>query len=142
MKGKIFWMEPLLFLLFGAFHLHRIWALTDRTAYAAFWLGILEERGIFYFGLMGTLVLLCAAGLWVFGRTRGPWWRWIYLLGGGYVLFDLASIAAGWDTWHALLLWMFDVENPAWNWIWGGFSGLGLASLLFGLCLFYKKLHL
>ena len=142
MTRKIFWIEPLFFLLFGMFHLHRLWALMDGPAYADFWLGVLEERGATYFGLMGVLVLLCVAGLSVFFRTRRPWWRWLYLLGGGYVLFDLAAIAAGWEVWDSLLRWMFDVDNPAWNWLWGGFSGLGLLSLLFGFYLLYQKINI
>lgn len=142
MTRKIFWIEPLFFLLFGVFHLHRLWALMDGPAYADFWLGVLEERGATYFGLMGVLVLLCVAGLSVFFRTRRPWWRWLYLLGGGYVLFDLAAIAAGWEVWDSLLRWMFDVDNPAWNWLWGGFSGLGLLSLLFGFYLLYQKINI
>ena len=142
MTRKIFWIEPLFFLLFGVFHLHRLWALMDKSAYVAFWLGVLEERGATYLGLMRVLVLLCAAGLSVFFRTRRPWWRWLYLLGGGYVLFDLAAIAAGWEVWDSLLRWMFDVDNPAWNWLWGGFSGLGLLSLLFGFYLLYQKINI
>lgn len=142
MTRKIFWIEPLFFLLFGVFHLHRLWALMDKSAYVAFWLGVLEERGATYLGLMGVLVLLCVAGLCVFFRTRRPWWRWLYLLGGGYVLFDLAAIAAGWEVWDSLLRWMFDVDNPAWNWLWGGFSGLGLLSLLFGFYLLYQKINI
>ena len=142
MTRKIFWIEPLFFLLFGMFHLHRLWALMDGPAYADFWLGVLEERGATYFGLMGVLVLLCVAGLSVFFRTRRPWWRWLYLLGGGYVLFDLAAIAAGWEVWDSLLRWMFDVDNSAWNWLWGGFSGLGLLSLLFGFYLLYQKINI
>ena len=142
MTRKIFWIEPLFFLLFGIFHLHRLWALMDGPAYADFWLGVLEERGATYFGLMGVLVLLCVAGLSVFFRTRRPWWRWLYLMGGGYVLFDLAAIAAGWEVWDSLLRWMFDVDNPAWNWLWGGFSGLGLLSLLFGFYLLYQKINI
>ena len=142
MTRKIFWIEPLFFLLFGVFHLHRLWALMDKSAYVAFWLGVLEERGATYLGLMGVLVLLCVAGLSVFFRTRRPWWRWLYLLGGGYVLFDLAAIAAGWEVWDSLLRWMFDVDNPAWNWLWGGFSGLGLLSLLFGFYLLYQKINI
>lgn len=43
---------------FGLFHLHRIWGLIDRTSYADFWLGILENKGAFYFVLMGILAFL------------------------------------------------------------------------------------
>ena len=103
MTGKIFWIEPLFFLLFGVFHLHRLWALIDRVTYADFWLSILDEKN---------------------------------------VLFDLAAIAAGWDVWDSLLRWMFDVGNPTWNWLWGGFSLLGLLSLLFGVKLLIQKLNI
>ena len=94
-----------------------------------------EKRAI------GALSALCIAGLAVLFRCRGrhPWWHWVYLLGGGYVLFDLLAIAAGLEAWQLLLQWMFDADNPAWNWIWGGFSGLGLLSLLLGCYLFYQK---
>ena len=44
-----------------------MWALADRRGYAAFWLGVLESRGFFYFVLMGLLagvvdlyLVLCA----------------------------------------------------------------------------------
>ena len=50
---KIAWYEPLFFLFFGAFHLHRVWGLADRESYAAFWLGVLTQKGPLYFGLMG-----------------------------------------------------------------------------------------
>ena len=142
MTGKIFWIEPLFFLLFGVFHLHRLWALIDRVTYADFWLSILDEKNGLYFGLMGALALLCVAGLWVFFQIRRPWWRWVYLAGGGYVLLDLAAIAAGWDVWDSLFRWMFDVDNPTWNWLWGGFSLLGLLSLLFGVKLLIQKLNI
>ena len=109
---KIAWYEPLFFLFFGAFHLHRVWGLADRESYAAFWLGVLTQKGPLYFGLMGLLAVLCLAGVATFFRNwgRNPWWRWIYLFGGSYVLFDLLAIAAGLSFWHSLLAWMFPTE--------------------------------
>lgn len=141
MRYRIVWVEPVFFFAFGLFHLHRIWGLLDRRGYASFWLGLLENKGGVYWGLMGALSVLCIAGLAVLFRCRGrhPWWHWVYLLGGGYVLFDLLAIAAGLEAWQLLLQWMFDADNPAWNWIWGGFSVLGLLSLLLGCYLFYQK---
>ena len=50
---KIYVYEPWFFIFFGIFHLHRIWGLIDRKSYADFWIGILEQRGIFYYSLMG-----------------------------------------------------------------------------------------
>lgn len=127
MEKKIFAWEPVFFLFFGLFHLHRIWGLIDRKTYADFWLGILENRGVFYFILMGLLAILCIAGVITFFRNRSSnyWWRWIYLFGGSYVLFDLFAIAVGLDFWNELLLWMFDVKSPYWNIIWGFFVLLG-----------------
>ena len=127
MEKKIFAWEPVFFLFFGLFHLHRIWGLIDRKTYADFWLGILENRGVFYFILMGLLSILCIAGVITFFRNRSSnyWWRWIYLFGGSYVLFDLFAIAVGLDFWNELLLWMFDVKSPYWNIIWGFFVLLG-----------------
>ena len=51
---KIYAWEPWFFIFFGIFHLHRIWGLFDRVSYADFWLGILENKGAFYFILMGS----------------------------------------------------------------------------------------
>ena len=49
---KIYSWEPWFFMFFGLFHLHRIWALADRESYASFWMGIMENKGIAYFGIM------------------------------------------------------------------------------------------
>ena len=133
--------EPLFFLFFGAFHLHRVWGLADRESYAAFWLGVLTQKGPLYFGLMGLLAVLCLAGVATFFRNwgRNPWWRWIYLFGGSYVLFDLLAIAAGLSFWHSLLAWMFDVTSPCWNFLWGFFVLLGGASAALGLSLLVRR---
>lgn len=69
MEKKIFAWEPVFFLFFGLFHLHRIWGMIDRKTYADFWLGILENRGVFYFILMGLLAILCIAGVITFLET-------------------------------------------------------------------------
>ena len=137
----ICWFEPWFFLFFGLFHLHRIWALVDRESYAGFWLGVLERRGPFYFALMGVLAALCLAGLSAFFRYREEkvWWRWLYVFGGGYVLWDLFAIAAGLDFWRALLYGMFDVSSPLWNLIWGGFTALGGGVFLLGLFLLRQR---
>ena len=137
----IHWFEPWFFLLFGLFHLHRVWGLVNRAAYAAFWLGVLEGRGPFYFALMGLLAVLYVAGLWAFVRHRRAraWWRWIYVLGGGYVLWDLFAIAIGLDIWQKLLYSMFDTTLPCWNLLWGGFVLLGAAAFVLGLALLARR---
>ena len=139
--ASIHWFEPWFFLLFGLFHLHRVWGLLDRDAYSAFWLGVLEGQGALYFTLMGLLAALCLAGLWAFARHRreNTWWRWIYVLGGGYVLWDLFAIAAGLDFWEKLLYSMFDTALPCWDLLWGGFVLLGAGAFVLGLALLARR---
>ena len=131
---KIYCYEPCFFLFFGVFHLYRIWGLVDRTSYAAFWINVLENRGMIYFVLMGVLAFLCILGMITFFKNlhHNYWWRWIYLFGGGYVLFDLFAIATGLDVWHKLLMAMFDVTAPYWNLLWGAFVILGGAVFVLG----------
>ena len=137
-KKTILVWEPYFFMAFGLFHLHRVWGLIDRSSYAEFWIGVLENKGLFYFGLMGLLAALCILGMITFVRNlhNNYWWRWIYLLGGVYVLFDLFAIAAGLEFWNRLLRWMFDVKSSYWNILWmffvllGGFSFVWCVKLL------------
>ena len=139
---KIYSYEPWFFLFFGIFHLHRIWGLIDRKSYAAFWIQTMEDKGMFYFLLMGILAALCVAGIITFFRNLhyNYWWRWIYLFGGGYVLFDLFAIATGLEFWHDLLLRMFDVTAFYWNILWSGFVALGGVVFVLGCILMKKKL--
>lgn len=140
---KIYSYEPWFFIFFGIFHLHRIWGLVDRESYAAFWINVMESKGIFYFLLMGILAVLCILGIITFFRNlhRNYWWRWIYLCGGGYVLFDLFAIATGIEFWHDLLLVMFDVNAIYWNLLWSGFVALGGAVFVLG-CLLLKRVRM
>ena len=130
---KIYFWEPWFFMFFGIFHLHRIWGIIDRTSYANFWLGILNDKGAFYFVLMGILAFLRVCGIVVFCKNirNNYWWRWIYIFGGGYLLFDLFAIAIELEFWNNLLFFMFDVNSPYWNIIWGFFILLG--AFVFGL---------
>lgn len=134
-KSKIVWLEPVLFIFFGLFHLHRIWGLADRKRYAGFWLGIMNNRSILYFLFAGILSLLCIAGIVVFFRNIGNnyWWRWIYIFGGGYVLFDLFAISIKLKEWNNLLQMMFDTTSMYWNYLWGGFIVMGFLSLVLGV---------
>ncbi len=126
---------------FGLFHLHRIWGLIDRNSYAGFWLDVLENRGPFYFILMGILAVLCILGIITFVRNRhnNGWWRWIYLFGGAYVLFDLFAIAAGLKFWNRLLLWIFDVDSIYWNYVWSFFVFLGGFAFFLGVKLLIQR---
>lgn len=138
---KIEAFEPLFFLFFCLFHLHRVWALADRISYAAFWLGVLERKGWSYFALMEVLAAFCVRDIAAFFKKRqqNAWWRYIYLFGGSYLLFDLFAIAAGLPFWYRLLLAMFDVNAPYWGPLWGGFIGLGAASFALGCVLLWKR---
>ena len=80
---KIEVYEPYFFLFFGLFHLHRIWGLVDRESYASFWVGVMENKGIFYFVLMGILAVLCILGIRTFLRIC------IITIGGdGYICLE------------------------------------------------------
>ena len=127
--------EYLIFILFGVFHIHRIWGLIDRQSYTDFWLGLMQGRGVIYYLLMSMLAGACIYGIVMFFKNLNHnfWWRWIYIFGGGYVLFDLFAIAIGWDFWQELILKMFDVDAWYWNLEWGAFIALGVFSLLLGI---------
>lgn len=137
---KIEIYEPWFFLLFGVFHLHRIWGLVDRKSYADFWIGTLENRNAFYYGLMIVLAILCILGIISFFKNihHNYWWRWIYVLGGSYLLFDLFAIFAGLKFWNDLLLWMYDTTSPYWNVIWSIFILLGGFVFCLGIKLLIK----
>ncbi|WP_304966426.1 hypothetical protein, partial [Paramuribaculum intestinale] len=57
-------------------------------------ISILERKGVLYYFLMVVLLALCVLGVGVFfkNRHKNYWWRWIYLFGGSYLLFDLLAI--------------------------------------------------
>ena len=131
----------MVFIFFGVFHLHRIWTLFDRVSYALFWINIMEEKGLFYFLLMGILSVFCILGIVVFFKNLGQnfWWRWIYLFGGSYLLFDLFAIATGLEFWHDLILAMFDITAWYWNLLWGGFIAMGGAVFVLGILLKLKN---
>lgn len=141
MNKKISIWEPWFFIFFGLFHLHRIWGLIDRVSYADFWLTILETKGIIYFVLMGILAILCILGIITFVKNRhcNYCWRWIYIFGGAYLLFDLCAILFGISFWYKLLYLMFDVNSPYWNFIWSSFILLGAFVFILGLRLFKQR---
>ena len=140
-EKKILVWEPWFFMAFGLFHLHRIWGLIDRNSYAGFWMSVLENKGLFYFVLMGILAMLCILGVVTFVQNRhnNYWWRWIYLFGGSYVLFDLFAIAVGLEFWNRLLLWMFDVNSIYWNAVWLFFVLLGGFVFVLGIKLLIQR---
>ena len=133
--------EPIFFIFFGIFHLHRIWGLIDRETYSKFWIGVMKNKGMFYYFLMGVLTILCICGIVTFLKNwkNNYWWRWIYLFGGSYLLFDLFAIATGLKFWETLLLKMFDVSAPYWNILWISFVLLGAFSFALGIRLLLQK---
>lgn len=141
MRKKILVWEPFFFMFFGVFHLHRIWGLIDRASYADFWIGVLESKGIIYIATMVILATLCILGIITFLRNlhRNYWWRWIYIFGGSYILFDLFAIVVGLDFWNQLLLMIFDVNSPYWNIIWSFFVFLGAFVFVLGIKLLLKR---
>lgn len=134
---KIQAYEPCFFLFFGVFHLHRIWGFFDREGYASFWIGVMEEKGIFYYTLMGILALLCILGIKTFLQNlhKNYWWRWIYFFGGSYLLFDLFAIATGLTFWKEFLMWMYDTSSPYWNLVLSVFVFMGGAVFVLGVFL-------
>jgi hypothetical protein len=139
-KSSVLWFEPIIFLFFGIFLGSRVWAFFDRVGYAAFFVRLLVERNAIYFVFMFIMAVLCAAGIITFLRNHRHivWWRWVYLFGGAYVLFDLLAIALGFTFWNDLLLWMFDTANPYWNVVWAAFSLIGISSFLVGSYLVFR----
>ena len=141
MKKKIYAWEPYFFMFFGLFHLHRIWGLIDRKSYADFWVGLMESKGIMYFVVMILLASLCVLGIITFCKNKGKnyWWRWIYIFGGSYVLFDLFAIAIGLEVWNSLILMMYDVNAPYWNVLWLAFILLGGFAFTLGVRLLVQR---
>ena len=90
---------------------------------------------------MGILAGLCILGIITFFRERKSnyVWRWIYFLGGAYLLFDLFAIAAGLPFWQNLLERMFDPNTRYWNAVWMFFILLGGFALALGITLLRKR---
>lgn len=90
---------------------------------------------------MGILAILCVLVIITFYKNwhENYWWRWIYLFGGAYILFDLFAIAIGLEFWHKLLLWMFDVNSSYWNGLWLFFILLGGFVFVLGVKLLIQR---
>ena len=90
---------------------------------------------------MGILVFLCVCGIVIFWKNKknNYWWRWIYIFGGSYVLFDLFAIAIELKVWNDLLLFMFDVNSPYWSIVWGFFIALGAFVFSLGIKLLKQR---
>ena len=99
------------------------------------------ENEVTYILLLTTLAVLCIIGFIIFLKNYGknPWWRWIYIFGGGYLIFDVFAIYFNLEFWIELIEFMNDVTNPYWNIIWGIFVIIGIFSLILGFHLINKK---
>jgi hypothetical protein len=134
--------EPWFFIFFGLFHVHRIWALIDRKSYSDFWQNVMINKDYLYFLIGGILFTLCLLGIITFFKNikYNYWWRWIYIVGGFYLLFDLVAIVFELKFWRILLENMFDVNNVFWNIVWGFFILLGGFTFSVGIKLLRKRL--
>ena len=141
MNKKILFWEPYFFIFFGLFHLHRIWGLFDKEGYSSFWLGILHKRGFLYFFLMAILLFLCVLGIITFIKNakNNYWWRYVYLFGGAYLLFDLCAILFKLDFWYKLLDFMFDISSSWYVIFLIMFILIGAFSFGIGVSLIVKK---
>lgn len=101
----------------------------------------MNERGLFYWILMVTLIILCLLGIITFFKNLrvNYWWRWIYIIGGIYLLFDLFAIIAKLELWNKLILWIYDTNSPYWNFIWTMFIIMGGAIFGLGIKLLLKE---
>lgn len=101
----------------------------------------MEEKGILYYLIMGILAALCILGIRTFLKNlrHNYWWRWVYVLGGGYLLFDLFAIAVGLEFWADIIRKMYDITSPYWTILWLTFILLGGASFILGISLFRKS---
>ena len=95
----------------------------------------MENKGALYYLIMGLLTCLCIMGIVTFIREykTNYSWRWIYLFGGVYVLFDLAAIAYNLEIWRRFLAIMFDTASPYWNAVWLFFILLGAVIFVLGV---------
>ena len=86
-------------------------------------------------------IFLCVCGIATFCKNikNNYWWRWIYIFGGSYVLFDLFAIAIELKVWNDLLLFMFDVNSQYWNIVWGFFIILGAFVFCLGMKLLKQR---
>lgn len=133
--------EAILFLFFGMFHIHRIWAFIDPEAYSKFWLGLVSTQGKEYYALGIILVGMSISLiiLFVLNIKRLFWWRWFYLIGGLYVLIDVCLNLLEVDFMQRAIVWLFTVEGVLWYIIWGNFVLLGLLSLFLSQWLWKKS---
>jgi hypothetical protein len=129
-------LESLVFLFFGLFHIHRIWAFIDSKAYNNFWLGVLDNRGPSFFFLGVLLMILSIVVILYFLKNYKDkkWWRWIYLFGGIYVLFDSILNLLNNNFMINVVIKMYTIAQPYYYILWGLFILLGLVCII--ICIY------
>jgi hypothetical protein len=138
---NIYKFESIFFLFFGIFHLHRIWAFISPNTYSTFWLSLSNNKNAFAY-LLGIIILLLsifAILTFIINFKNNKWWRWIYLFGGIYLLFDSILNLLNVKFMMNIVNYMFTAPNPQFNIIWGFFIILGLFCIILSIYLWKYK---
>jgi len=125
-------LESLVFLFFGLFHIHRIWAFIDSKSYNKFWLNILENRGPFFLILGFSLLIMSIIVILYFivNFKDKKWWRWIYLFGGIYLVIDNVLNLFNNNFINNIVIKMYTMKQPYYSILWGLFIILGITCLI------------
>lgn len=88
-------LEPWIFIFFGVFHLHRIWGLVDRQAYANFWVKTRESKVCFITCLWGFWRELILKMYDIYAWYWNALWISFVLLGGLSFVLGVKLLLAG-----------------------------------------------
>ena len=130
-------LESLFFLLFGLFHIHRIWAFIDAQSYNNFWLNILDNRNAFFYilGILLIIILLTVIIFFVKEYKNKKWWRWIYLFGGTYLLIDITLNLLNINMMKNIIIKMYTLKQPFYSILWITFILIGISCIFISLYL-------
>ena len=125
-------LESLVFLFFGLFHIHRIWAFIDFKSYNKFWLNILENRGSFFIILGFSLLIMSIIVILYFivNFKNKKWWRWIYLFGGIYLVIDNVLNLFNNNLINNVVIKMYTMKQPYYSILWALFIILGIICII------------
>jgi predicted ferric reductase len=125
-------LESLVFLFFGLFHAHRIWAFVDSKSYNKFWLNILESRGTFFiiFGLLLLIMSIIVIIYFIKNFKYKKWWRWIYFFGGVYLIIDTILNLLNNNFIKNVVIKMYTIKQPYYSILWGLFIILGIICII------------
>lgn len=132
-------IESIVFMFFGIFHVHRIWGLVNPSAYAEFWLNIINKEK---YGALAIVLIIFALSFVILFFTnlkKLRWWRWFYFCGGVYVLLDVFSNLARLGLIKKATIWMFTVTGPIWYLLWGFFTLLGFGCIMLSVYLWKRS---